>query len=168
MKNALDQRHKDRVSRIICEYGLSKVKKRFYSKIIKIDDNCIDYKSNKSTQGYSTQSFRINNKTQSCFAHRLSWFFSGRLFTEGLVLDHICRNRFCINVDHLREVTRAENTLCGFGAAAINKRKTHCKRGHELSGWNAMKHSKRPGTKHCRTCHYDLLDRKKERLKNGC
>lgn len=56
---------------------------------------------------------------------------------SGMVVDHVCRNRRCVNPLHLRVVTRIvnalENSLSPF---AIKARQTHCQRGHELSGDN--------------------------------
>lgn len=47
------------------------------------------------------------------------------------VLDHLCRNRRCINPLHLEPVSLAENTRRGL---ACNLNKARCKRGHELAG----------------------------------
>ena len=42
-------------------------------------------------------------------AHRLVWESVNGPIPSGLVIDHLCRNRACCNVDHLRVVTTAEN-----------------------------------------------------------
>lgn len=84
-------------------------------------------------------------------AHRLVWIaFKGEV-PEGLVLDHLCRVRHCVNPDHLRVVTQAENTLAGIGPAAINARKTHCKHGHEFTPENTYIFPS-TGTRACREC----------------
>lgn len=54
----------------------------------------------------------------------------------GMELDHLCRNRLCVNPDHIETVTPYINFIRGQSPNAINARKTHCKRGHELSGNN--------------------------------
>jgi hypothetical protein len=46
-------------------------------------------------------------------AHRAAWELSDRDLTEGLELDHLCRRRACVNVDHLELVTCAENLRRG-------------------------------------------------------
>lgn len=55
---------------------------------------------------------------------------------KPLCLDHLCRNRACCNPEHLEVVTLGVNVLRGHGPAAKNKTKTHCLRGHKLSGSN--------------------------------
>ena len=75
----------------------------------------------------------------------------------GLQLDHLCRNRGCVNPAHLEPVTRKENVLRGVGFAAQNARKTHCPRGHEYDEANTYLRPGR-GSRHCRTC-----DREKRR-----
>ena len=69
---------------------------------------------------------------------------------DGLVTDHLCRNILCVNPAHLEIVTSKENTLRGIGPTAINARKTHCKRGHPLSGDNLF--PSRKGWRICKTC----------------
>lgn len=67
---------------------------------------------------------------------------------EVLVLDHLCRNRLCVNSEHLAVVTRAENIRRGTSA---NREKTHCPQGHPYSGKNLYVCSR--GFRQCRTCN---------------
>ena len=53
-------------------------------------------------------------------AHRWSYQHHIGPVPEGLVLDHLCRVRHCVNPDHLEPVTSRENTLRGEGFAAVN------------------------------------------------
>ena len=56
----------------------------------------------------------------------------------SLVVDHLCRNRWCVNPMHLEPVTQKENVRRGIGLAARNAVKTHCLNGHPLSGENLL------------------------------
>lgn len=70
----------------------------------------------------------------------------------GLVHDHTCRTRHCISPHCTEPVTNHVNTLRGDGPTARNAKKTHCPRGHELSGDNVYERPDRPGSRECLTC----------------
>lgn len=85
-------------------------------------------------------------------AHRLAWTLTNGEIPEGLVLDHVCRVRSCVNPEHLEVVTNAENVKRGIGPTAINARKQRCKAGHAFDADNTMIGSK--GERLCRKCSY--------------
>lgn len=99
-----------------------------------------------SSGGYGHVS--INGKLK--MVHRLAYEFCVGPIPDGLQLDHLCRVRHCMNPDHLEVVTNRENILRGEGLAAINARKTHCKRGHEFDGVDSFINSE--GGRVCRIC----------------
>ena len=79
-------------------------------------------------------------------AHRFAYELLAGSIPEGLELDHLCRNRPCVNPDHMEPVTHAENMARGYAA------KTHCVRGHEFTPentcfWNGTR------KRRCRTCN---------------
>lgn len=81
-------------------------------------------------------------------AHRVSWELLVGPIEDGKHLDHLCRNRSCINPEHLEPVTNAVN-------AERSERATKelCLRGHPLSGANLIvKSANSKGRRQCREC----------------
>ncbi|WP_396021799.1 HNH endonuclease signature motif containing protein [Bacillus cereus group sp. BfR-BA-01522] len=69
---------------------------------------------------------------------------------EGMVIDHLCRNRKCVNPLHLEQVTQRINLLRGEGMSAENVKKTHCPQGHEYTEENT--YISKAGSRYCRKC----------------
>lgn len=86
-------------------------------------------------------------------AHRVSYTIHVGEIPEGMVINHKCRNTFCVNPKHLEVVSQRENVLKGFGLAAINHKKSICLRGHKLSGKNVCRTIYRGSVRRqCRKC----------------
>lgn len=69
---------------------------------------------------------------------------------KGLVPDHLCRNRPCVNPAHIELVTHRENTIRGTAPTAVNAAKTCCIRGHEFTPDNT--YYTKEGWRGCREC----------------
>ena len=108
---------------------------------------CWKWKGAINSHGYGTM--RLNGK--SVGAHQIAYKLQRGEVPVGLELDHICRNRACVNPYHLEAVSPKINKLRGAGIASINHNKTHCKHGHPFSGDNLMLRKNRG--RDCRTCH---------------
>lgn len=85
--------------------------------------------------------------------HRVAYERAVGAIPEGLEIDHLCRNRRCINPRHLEAVPRRINVLRGTSFAGMNAALTHCSHGHEFTPENTRIHRYPTHTKRiCRAC----------------
>jgi hypothetical protein len=107
--------------------------------------------------GYGNFTVRKSTK----MAHRVMFELVGNDLIEGLYLDHLCRNRACVNPYHLEQTTNKVNTLRGDTITARNANKTHCANGHEFNSKNTYMHpTSRDGVpfRTCRVCARASVD----------
>jgi hypothetical protein len=128
-------------------------RERFFSKIRGDSSGCWNWTGFRILSGYGK--FYFDGAVG--YAHRYSYMtFRGEI-PDTLQIDHLCRNRSCVNPFHLEAVTVSENALrspfkdrCG----AIHRAKTHCPAGHPYSGHNLFIDKK--GARNCRKCRNAL------------
>jgi hypothetical protein len=82
------------------------------------------------------------------FAHRVAYTWLNGDIPSGLDLDHLCRNRACINPDHLDPVTHKENQY--------RSRKGKCPKGHP------QRERKSGRGQWCPTCQKALNDTRRD------
>ena len=99
------------------------------------------------------------NQQGQVYAHRYAYQLLVGAIPKELTIDHLCRNRVCVNPAHMEIVSRGINVLRGEGVTAQNARKTHCSKGHLFDASNTYYG---PIGRDCRTCH---RERQAKRLK---
>ena len=110
--------------------------------------------------------FRFEGKTYN--PHRLIYFWLNPSSDRSLQCDHTCRNRACINPNHLELVTSAVNKSRGVSPPAINATKEFCKSGHSLGGDNLVPWRQDRNSRECYAClkFYNKEKSKQRRLKD--
>ena len=100
------------------------------------------------TRGYGCMWF--DGRLQ--LAHRIAWQIAGReLPTGGLVLDHICEVKPCVNVEHLRVLTNRENIMRSpLAPMNVLLASDTCRHGHPYP--NPPERWSNTGTRRCREC----------------
>lgn len=98
-----------------------------FNKCIKKVGKCLFWQKHLDKDGYGIFYFRKKNRR----AHRVAYYITFGDIPKGMVIDHICRHRNCVEISHLRLITAKQNTLENSNSVgAINAMKTHCKFGH--------------------------------------
>lgn len=134
---------------------------RLWSRAEENENGCWIWTGSRYKAGYG----RFYLGQEDVYAHRVMYMIFIGEIPKDLHTDHLCRVRECCNPEHLQPVTCRENIMRSpIAPAAINASKTHCKRGHPLSGDNLGVDAN--GGRHCRTCSITSA-RKRQAVVNG-
>lgn len=127
--------------------SLSHLLERFFEKVEKTD-NCWRWNAALNKKGYG----RFNIGGRVFLSHRISFALAGREIADGLVLDHTCKTKSCVNPDHLEAVTNIENLT---RSPEVWIGRDTCKKGHKSTPENAWEYTDFRGSKRkqCRKCH---------------
>lgn len=97
----------------------------------KKSNGCVEWVRYKNNLGYGL----VHYKGKARMAHRVAYYLENGDIDDNLVIDHLCRNRACINPDHLELVTQKENILRGDQPRVMSdkyKNQEKCVHGHIL------------------------------------
>lgn len=123
---------------------------RIRESVLVTDAGCWEWQGALQLNGYATMSTGGRPKR----AHRVSYEAFVGPIPEGLQIDHLCRNRCCVNPEHLEPVTPMENTRRAM--------RTHCVNGHEFDSANTWMHK---GKRYCRECRRQRVREYQARLR---
>lgn len=134
---------------------------RFLEKVVTPRNALVDcwiWNAGRTSDGYG--SFLRSGRGTTMLAHRWSYEFVIGAVPDGLEIDHLCRNRACVNPFHLEATSHQENVRRG-DAGRHFADMSHCVKGHEFSKDNTYR---RGTTRQCRQC---ILDRGKQYRADG-
>lgn len=110
---------------------------RFWSRVIKTED-CWYWAGYVNPNGYAT----VYVLPKKEYVHRVSYELANGKIPEGLVIDHLCGNKICVNPVHLEAVTQKENVHRSLDP--------FCANGHEKTPDNV--YLRASGKRECRVC----------------
>lgn len=123
-------------------------------------NNCLVWQLSGLAKGYG-QIWVGPGKGHMRLAHRISYELWVGPIPEGWEIDHLCKNKACIEPTHLEAVSREEHQR-RTDQGAFNLAKTQCPEGHAYDETNTYRHGTR---RHCKTCRRARVRRWREQQK---
>lgn len=114
------------------------------------DTGCIIWRGEQSHDGYGTLMVSEGGEKTRVKAHRAAYYVTVGNLPDGLHLDHLCRNKLCINAAHLEPVTQIENARRRAFFETVIAPRSHCMKGHPFTAENSYRDA--AGNRYCRAC----------------
>lgn len=126
------------------------------------DSDCLISDYSIGSHGYAQIGWYDGAKTQMTTAHRAAWVaITGQQIPDGMTVDHICKNRRCVNPTHLRLLSNFENARRTSGR---DWPVGGCINGHPPNDWHQPVGG---GRGYCLTCAHKWGAKYRQRKKQG-
>lgn len=128
-----------------------KVKERAATRY-RVSGSCHISTYSTGSHGYAQIGWQIDRKTIGTTAHRAAWELLNGPIPEGMTIDHTCKERRCVNVNHMRLLSNFENARRTSGR---DWKLGSCANGHP----NSELHTQPSGKRVCPSCRREWTAR---------
>ncbi len=132
---------------------LVNVAEHLQQRIRVVSGDCWEWTLGTDKDGYATSDIARQYFDGTNRVHRILYSLLVAPIPPGLELDHTCKNRLCVNPEHMEPVTRKVNAERSGNA---KREQTHCVRGHEFTAENTYifpPSSSHAGQRLCKECN---------------
>lgn len=132
------------------------------------DDGCWISTYSTASHGYAQVGWQLGGERHVVLAHRAAWVHVAGQVPIGMTLDHTCKQRRCVNPDHLRLLSNYENARRNDGS---DWRFGTCKNGHPDSNLRKVPRVAKSGRRYlglqCSECSREAQRRYREKKRSN-